>query len=127
MVTDGDTLIGHAAVVARSIAHDGRAYRVGYVEAVATDPDRQRQGIGDRVMSAVEAVIDGAYDFGVLGASDAGLRLYRAHGWRPWTGDLSAMTPAGPIKTPENSVHVYGRSAPVSGELTCDWRSGELW
>ena len=127
MFTDGELVIGHAAVVARSIVHDGRAYRVGYVEAVATDPDRQRQGIGDRLMSAVERVIDGAYDFGVLGASDAGLRLYRAHGWVPWTGALSAMTPSGLIPTPEDSVHVYGRSAPTSGELTCDWRSGALW
>ncbi|HEY9316241.1 GNAT family N-acetyltransferase [Williamsia sp.] len=127
IITDGDVVIGHAAVVARSIVHDGRAYRVGYVEAVATDPERQRQGLGDRVMSAVEAVIDGAYDFGVLGASEAGLRLYRAHGWTPFTGRLSAMTPDGVIETADDSVHVYGRSAPVSGQLICDWRSGELW
>ncbi|PXW32329.1 UNVERIFIED_CONTAM: aminoglycoside 2'-N-acetyltransferase I [Williamsia faeni] len=120
-------MIGHAAVVARSIVHDGRAYRVGYVEAVATDPERQRQGLGDRVMSAVEAVIDGAYDFGVLGASEAGLRLYRAHGWTPFAGRLSAMSPAGLIDTPEGSVHVYGPAAPVSGRLICDWRCGELW
>lgn len=62
----------------------GRPRRVGYVEAVGTDPGRGRQGIGDTVMTAIEAIITGAYDFGALGASSAGERLYLSHGWRRW-------------------------------------------
>ncbi|PYE15365.1 aminoglycoside 2'-N-acetyltransferase I [Williamsia limnetica] len=124
-----DAMAGHAAVVARSMMVDGIPYRVGYVEAVAVDPGRQRQGIGDQLMSAVERVIVNAYDFGVLSASEAGLRLYRSHGWRLWEGTLSAMTPAGVNPTPDDadSVFVFGGPETAAGELTCDWRAGDLW
>jgi aminoglycoside 2'-N-acetyltransferase I len=111
------------------MALDGRPCRVGYVEAVAVDPDRQHQGIGDLLMTTIEAVIVGAYDFGALSASSAGMRLYRTHGWRPWKGRLSAMTPDGVIASPDDagSVFVFGDPQPVGGELTCDWRSGDVW
>ncbi|MCZ4549051.1 GNAT family N-acetyltransferase [Gordonia rubripertincta] len=129
-VTDSaGALVGHAAVVARAMMIDGIPRRVGYVEAVAVDPGRQHQGIGDQLMTAIERVIVGAYDFGALSASRAGLRLYRSHGWRPWEGTVSAMTPTGLIPTPDDadSVFVYGGPHPAVGELTCDWRSGDLW
>lgn len=122
-------MVGHAAVVARAMVLDGTPRRVGYVEAVATDPGRQHQGIGDAVMTAIEAVISAAYDFGALSASSAGERLYRAHGWRRWEGTLSAMTPSGVTPTADDagSVFVFGALQPSDGELTCDWRSGDLW
>lgn len=130
VVTDSvGAVVGHAAVVARAMVLGGTPRRVGYVEAVATDPDRQHQGIGDAVMTAIETVIGAAYDFGALGASSAGEKLYRSHGWRRWEGTLSAMTPSGVTPTPDDagSVFVFGDPQPGDGELTCDWRSGDLW
>ncbi len=47
LASDGDRLIGHASAVPRRIKFGDQPWRtVGYVEAVATDPERQGQGIG---------------------------------------------------------------------------------
>ena len=125
---DGD-VAAHAAVVARSMVVDAESFRVGYVEAVAVDPSRRRQGLGHQVMEACERIVVGAYDFGALSASAAGEPLYRARGWRPWEGELGALTPEGPIPTPDDrgGVHVFGTVARLDGRLMCDWRAGDLW
>ncbi|MGI9084195.1 MAG: hypothetical protein ACR2FE_02750 [Aeromicrobium sp.] len=46
IVRDGETVIGHAAVVQRRLAHRGRALRAGGVEAVAVHsaPPSRRAG-----------------------------------------------------------------------------------
>ena len=67
LIWEGDELVGHASVVMRRMLHDGRALRCGYVEAVAVRADHQRRGHGGTLMEAVERVIHGAYDLGVLG------------------------------------------------------------
>jgi aminoglycoside 2'-N-acetyltransferase I len=129
-VHDDGVVVAHASLVMRRMLHAGRALRCGYVEAVAVAPDRQRQGLGGRVMSALEALAPG-YDLLALGATDEGMGLYVAHGWLPWRGRLSALTPDGVVPTPDEAgyVLVLPGSAPLDleGELTCDWRDGEVW
>ncbi|MGY3553019.1 GNAT family N-acetyltransferase [Williamsia sp. R60] len=129
VASDGGDVVAHAAVVARSMVVDEEPLRVGYVEAVAVDPTRQRQGLGHQVMEACERIVLDAYDFGALSASAAGEALYRARGWRPWEGELGAMTPDGSITTPDDrgGVHVFGEIGRSDGRLLCDWRSGDLW
>ncbi len=129
-----DTLIGHAAVVQRQLLVDDRPFRVGYVEAVAVSSDAQRQGIGARLMATIEDIVDAAYDFGALGASEAGLRLYRTRGWQTWNGPLSVLGPAGRSPTPddEGGVMVYGEvigdgSVDLEDSLTADTRRGDPW
>ena len=53
---DGE-LVGHGSVVRRSILHAGRAWRVGYVEAVGVAATARRRGHGAAVMGALETVI----------------------------------------------------------------------
>ena len=53
-------------------------------------------------------------------------------GWVPWGGRLSALTPDGIVATPEEqgTVHVLatdGVPLDLAGELTCDWREGDVW
>jgi len=131
VVWEGDELVGHAAVVQRRLLHEGRALRTGYVEAVAVRADRRRRGHAGAMMGALERVIGGAYDLGALCAADAAARLYAARGWEPWRGPTSALTPGGIVRTPEEdgAVHVLvGRaSLDLAGELTCDWRDGDVW
>ena len=71
------------------------------------------------------------YEVGALGATDAAIPLYAGRGWRPWRGRLSALTPGGVVRTPgeEGGVFVFPVSAPLDldGELTCDWRGGDVW
>jgi aminoglycoside 2'-N-acetyltransferase I len=131
LVHDGPALVAHGAVVQRRVLHGGRALRCGYVEGVAVRPDRQRQGLGTAVMAALEEVVRGAYDLGALGATDEAVRLYASRGWQPWRGPLSALTPAGVVATPDEAgaVFVLAGAVPLDlgGELTCDWRDGDVW
>jgi aminoglycoside 2'-N-acetyltransferase I len=76
-------------------------------------------------------VLRGAYDLGALSATDAGAAVYVARGWKRWQGPTSALTPAGVARTEDDdgSVYVLPLTAPLDlgGELTCDWRDGDVW
>ncbi len=84
LVHDALGLAAHGAVVMRRVRHRGRWLRAGYVENVAVRADARRTGLGGRVMGELERVVDRAYDFGALSASEDGARLYTARGWRLW-------------------------------------------
>lgn len=131
LVREDGALVGHGSVVARRLLHGGRALRTGYVEGVAVRADRRGRGHGAVVMEALERVVRGAYELGALGASDAGARLYAARGWTVWRGRTWALTPDGIVRTAEEdeTVFVLEVASPLdrSGDLTCDWREGDLW
>jgi aminoglycoside 2'-N-acetyltransferase I len=131
LVWDGPVLIGHGSVIQRRLLHQGRALRAGYVEAVAVRPGRQRQGHGATLMGALERVLRGAYDLGALGSTEEGAGFYTARGWKLWQGSSSALTPAGIRPTPDEDgcLYVFELAVPLdlSGELTCDWRDGDVW
>ncbi|WP_066953222.1 GNAT family N-acetyltransferase [Streptomyces lushanensis] len=129
------TFLAHGSVIQRRVLHRGRSYRVGYVEAVAVRPGLRRQGLGGRVMAALERVIDGAYDLGALSASDDGAPLYRARGWRLWEGTIGTLGPGGVVRLPDEEDSTYlrpvaGRPLPggggPSGVLVFDWREGDV-
>ena len=128
---EGEALIGHASVIQRRLIHAGRALRTGYVEGVGVRADRRGRGIGSALMSALEDVIRRAYDLGALGATEEAERLYQSHGWRRWEGRLSALTPSGIVRTAEDEGAVFVLPVTVqldlTGELTCDWRDGDVW
>jgi aminoglycoside 2'-N-acetyltransferase I len=131
LVWEGAELVGHASVVQRRLLHGGEALRAGYIEAVAVHPDHRRRGHGAVMMDALEHVLRGAYEIGALAATDAGAALYTSRGWQRWAGRLSALTPAGVTHIPEQEgfVYVLPLAAPLdlTGELTCDWRDGDVW
>ncbi|RBY93807.1 aminoglycoside 2'-N-acetyltransferase [Blastococcus sp. TF02-8] len=131
LVVDGDRVVAHGALVPRRFHHAGRVLRVGYVEAVAVDPARRRRGLGSAVMAALEDVVRRDHDAGALGATDEGAALYSARGWVRWRGSTWAETPTGRIRTEEDDDAVFVLPAAAdldpTGELTCDWRDGDLW
>lgn len=120
-------LVGHAAVVQRRMLHGGRTLRAGYVEGVAVRADRRRRGVGGALMRALDPVLP-TFHLAALCGTDAGIAFYEALGWQPWRGALSALTPAGIVPSDE-LVHVrpLAVALDLDGELTCDWREGELW
>jgi aminoglycoside 2'-N-acetyltransferase I len=128
---DGDELVGHAAVVQRRLLHGGRALRTGYVEGVGVRAGHRRQGHGAAMMDALERVVRGAYDLGALGATDDAVALYTGRGWQLWQGPSSALTPDGVRRTPDEDGAIYVLPGAVAldlaGELTCDWRDGDVW
>ena len=131
LVFEGEEVVGHASVVQRRLLHGGRALRAGYVEGVGVRASLRRHGHGAAMMDALERVVRGAYDLGALGATDQGADFYAARGWQPWRGPTSALTPTGVVRTEEEdgSVHVLPVAVALdrSGELTCDWRDGDVW
>jgi aminoglycoside 2'-N-acetyltransferase I len=82
-------------------------------------------------MGALERVLRGAYDLGALGSTEEGAGFYTARGWKLWQGPSSALTPAGIRPTPDEDgcLYVFELAVPLdlSGELTCDWRDGDVW
>lgn len=127
---DGE-VVGHAAVVQRRLTHQGRALRTGYVEGVAVRADQRRRGHAGALMTRVEQVVSGAYQLGALSASEDGVGLYTGRGWQRWSGPTSAFTPVGTVRTPADDGSVFvlpvGVAVEPTGELTCDWRSGDPW
>jgi aminoglycoside 2'-N-acetyltransferase I len=131
LVWEGRELVGHGSVVMRRLLHRERSLRTGYVEGVAVRSDRRRRGHGAAVMTVLERVVRGAYEIGALGATDEAVAFYTARGWRAWAGRASVLTPHGIIRTPEEEGWIF--LLPVTAELTadadltCDWRSGDVW
>jgi aminoglycoside 2'-N-acetyltransferase I len=126
----GGRIVGHAAVVQRSLLADGRPVRGGYVEAVAVHPDHQRLGYGNALMDEAERVIRGAYDLGALSASAAGSAMYTRRGWLLWPGPTAVITPDGLRPTPDDDGSTYVLpvgALPLTGVLACDFRSGDVW
>ncbi|MFD7616878.1 GNAT family N-acetyltransferase [Streptomyces sp. NPDC059802] len=125
-------LLAHGSVIQRRVVHLGRSYRIGYVEAVAVRADRRREGLGGRIMAALEEVVDGAYAFGALSASAAGAALYAGRGWRVWPGRIAVQARYGVERLPDEEGSTYvrgaaGRVLPVgSGTLVFDWRDGDV-
>ncbi|MFE5729499.1 GNAT family N-acetyltransferase [Streptomyces sp. NPDC056528] len=131
-IEDERGIAAHGAVVMRRLLHGGRSHRVGYVEGVAVRADLRRRGLGGAVMAELERVIDGAYAFGALSASDAGAALYRGRGWQLWEGRVEAFTPGGIVRLPEEEGGVLlrpaaGRNLPDPAvPLVFDRRDGDI-
>jgi aminoglycoside 2'-N-acetyltransferase I len=94
--------------------------------------DRRRRGVAGALMAALEGVIERAYDFGALGASEDGLPFYTSRGWRAWDGPLRILTPDGLVDTPQEQgwILVFGGESRIyaGGELICaDFRDGDVW
>jgi aminoglycoside 2'-N-acetyltransferase I len=131
LVWDGAELVGHASVVQRRLLHGGRALRAGYVEGVGVRAAFRARGHGAAMMAALERIVRAAYDLGALGAADEAADFYAARGWKRWQGPSSVLTPSGIQRTPEDDggIYVLPVSVPLdlTGELTCDWRDGDVW
>ena len=124
-------IVAHAAVVERDLHTAGHRLPAGYVEAVATRPSHQRQGLGSLVIGAAGELIDRTYRLGGLATGVVG--FYEKLGWVAWQGPTSVRTDAGLVRTTEEDGNVFVRLTPTSPELdlsapiSCEWRPGDVW
>src|SRR3954470_12207379 len=65
-------IVAHASIVERDLRMAATPLRTGYVEAVATTPERQGQGLGSVVMTEVNAIIRERFELGALGTGSQG-------------------------------------------------------
>jgi aminoglycoside 2'-N-acetyltransferase I len=124
-------ILSHASVVPRELETGERMLRTGYVEAMATRPELQNQGIGTQVLRAVNDHIAATYE---LGALDTGSPwFYERLGWVLWRGPTFVRTDAGVVRTQDEDGNIMVLETPASGSLdvdaaiSCEWRPGEVW
>ena len=124
-------IVAHAAIVEREIHVGGHPLRTGYVEAVATAPDRQGIGLGSVVMTEVSDDIRDRFELGALGTGRQS--FYGRLGWRVWEGPSAVRAPEGDRPTPDDDgaimVLATATSPPldVTAPISCDWRPGDVW
>lgn len=124
-------VVAHAAVVERPMQVGGRTVRVGYVEGVATVPDRQGEGLGSAVMDEANRIIAEQFEIGVLSTSSTG--FYRRLGWQRWRGDTYVQSGAERIRTVGEDEGIMAllvadaASIDLADDLTCRERSGDNW
>lgn len=127
---DGE-IVTHASVVEREIHAGGRSLRTGYVEAVATAPDRQGAGFGSMVMADVTTYIRERFELGALGTGRH--HFYERLGWLRWEGPSSVRADDGAHLTPDDDGYIMVLATPASPPLdplapiSCEWRPGDVW
>lgn len=132
VLDEAGAIVSHASVVERVLHVAGRPLRTGYVEAVATLPERQRLGYGSRVMAAVNDHIVAGYELGALGTGSVG--FYERLGWRVWQGPTFVRTSEGARRTLAEDGGILVLLTPRSPDdldltapISCEWRPGDVW
>ena len=124
-------VVTHASVVEREIHVAEHRLRTGYVEAVATAPEREGAGFGTLVMTDATAFIRDRFDFGMLGTGRHS--FYERLGWVVWAGQAFVRSPDGLQRTPEDEGDLLALRTPTTPALdddaaiSCDWRPGDVW
>ena len=126
----GDTVICHASVVGRKLGASGHQLSAGYVEAVATQPEFQREGLATAVMRAVAGYIHGHFQIGALSGDP---EFYEKLGWNRWRGATWCRGREGLFRTADEDGGVLvlpTRSSPrldFDGDIAVEWRPGDVW
>jgi aminoglycoside 2'-N-acetyltransferase I len=93
LALDAGRVVSHACVVPRTLLVDGEEYAAGYVEAVATLPSRQGQGLGTEVMRLLDSRLAERYELGAL--STGVHEFYEQLGWERWRGPSYVLRQVG--------------------------------
>ena len=127
---DGEP-VSHASVVERWLETGGHKLRTGYVEAVATRPDRQRSGLATQILNAVTVHIRLLYELGALSTGEKD--FYARVGWETWRGPTHVRTDDGLRRTEDEDGGIMILRTVSTPELSldepisCEWRSGDVW
>lgn len=131
---DGGQLVSHTEWVSRWLQPEGHSVlRTAYVEAVATLPERQHQGLATAVLRRFDKVVrsDTTWQLAALSPSDSA--FYARLGWELWEGPLAIRHEDHLEPTPPGEEVMILRlpltpsSLVTTSLLTAEWRVGELW
>ena len=132
MALDRDRVVAHASAIPRQIRFGTDPWRtVGYVEAVATEPERQGEGIGRRVMLRLHDEMATRWPAAMLSTGRA-TGFYEKLGWERWAG--LSYTQTGPDTVPDEEhgglmiLRIDPSAVPdLTVDVTCQDRPGDAW
>ena len=131
VVNEGGVVIAHAAVVPRVLEVAGRPFHTGYVEGVATDPARQREGLGSQTMGEVSQLLRSEFEMGALSTSVHD--FYERLGWKRWHGPTYVRHGSELVRTEEEDDGVMAlpfgpsESIDLTASIACKRRLGDNW
>jgi len=124
-----EQLVGHAVVTTRWLQPDNLPLlKTAYVDAVATNPAYQGQGIGSSVMRHLASVIQ-EYELACLETDR--VSFYAQLGWEEWRGTLAGRKGDERLPTPnQNGIMILRLvrtpQLDLDGSLTVEY-DGRLW
>jgi aminoglycoside 2'-N-acetyltransferase I len=125
----GQELVSHAVVTTRWLQPEGLPIlRTAYVDAVATLPAYQGQGIGSMLMRHLASLLS---DFEIACLETDRVSFYARLGWEEWRGPLAGRTATELLPTPDQKGIMILRLArtpalDVDGSLTIEY-DGRIW
>ena len=130
MAVDGDTIIGHAALVGRQMQVNEVPDTVGYVEGVAIHPDRQGQGHGKALMQMINARAQETYAINMLSTGEQD--FYEKLGWVRFLGKSYVDENGQLVRTADEDEGLMVLTADATWHtrdcvVVCDWRAGDVW
>lgn len=131
LARDSGQLVAHASAVPRSLRFGDLPWRtVGYVEAVATDPARQREGVGRSVMVRLQEEIVARWPVALLSTGRA-TAFYESLGWERWLGVSYTLVGTEAVLDGEHGglmvFHAGGSRLDRTVPVTCRDRAGDAW
>jgi aminoglycoside 2'-N-acetyltransferase I len=122
-------LVSHAVVTTRWLQPEGLPMlRTAYVDAVATLPAYQGQGIGSSVMRHLASLLS---DFEIACLETDRVSFYARLGWEEWRGPLAGRRANDLMPTPDQKgimILRFARTPPldVDRSLTIEY-AGRIW
>lgn len=82
VLLDDSKVISHAAVIRKTIQHQGQSYKLIGLGGVLTHTDHQKRGFGTQIVrNATEYIRSQKADMAVLFCDEKNMILYRRSGW----------------------------------------------
>lgn len=102
VATINHDVVGHAVITTRWLQYNnGPPMRTAYIDAVATSPSLQGQGIASAVMRRVAQLASDDHVLACLETDRPG--FYARLGWEPWRGPLAGRGTDGLVPTPHQT------------------------
>ena len=127
---EGTVLVSHAVVTTRwAQPEGGPPLKTGFVDAVATHPDKQRRGHGGLVMRRLAVGIPD-YEIGCLQTDRP--EFYLPLGWELWRGPLAGRSEEERIPTPDQRGVMILRlpqtpPLDLDSELSIECQPSRIW
>ncbi len=124
-------LVAYCTVVPRTIYVEEKPYSCGYLENVASAPDKRHRGLASAVVREANAYISASFEMGGLSTSKHD--FYSKLGWKVWLGPTFVKSGnTWRSSEGENGGIMIFETGPMSNlnlhhKIACEERPGDDW